>query len=400
MLTAAAAALALPPMIALGFSCGVGGERSFDVDVTPEEVTVSEGREARFTYVIRSSVLALASPLDAVLECDAGVDVLGVEARLKGFGVAVVEAAVAGRLGRHEMGPLTLKLGVLGSLIESAVVLRIPTYLRVAPSSLAKVAAATPPGLRAAGLTPSGTAGHGTQFYCVREYYPGDEFRRIDWKAYARTGRLAVKVFERESFQGAVIGVAVHNGFFRGKPSAFEILARDLARLAAALLRAGVWVRLAVSTEYGVMISEKASDLGQLAQLFKVLSSIEWPRNPIPSGSANRVLGWLIREAVKGASEPVTVVAVLDLMDESDLHMLKPLSRELKVLGHEVIVVGASPPLLLLREGVASLGDIGEAVRALSRFESLGRAYGLRIYPASTALESIVRRVATLALLP
>ncbi len=399
VLTAVAAALALPPMIALGFSCGVGGERFFDVEVSTEEATVSEGRVARFTYVVRSPVLTLAAPTDAVLECDAGVDIIEAAARLEGFGMAVVEAVVTGRLGRHEMGPLTLRLGVLGSLMESAVVLRVPTYLRVAPSSLAKVAAAAPSGSRAVGLTPSGMAGYGTQFYCVREYYPGDEFRRIDWKAYARTGRLAVKVFERESFQGVVVGVAIHNGFFRGRPSAFEILARDLAHLAAMLLRAGIWVKLAVSTEYGVIVGEKALNLSHLSRVLKVLSSVEWPRIPVPSGSANRVLGWLIREAVKGVPEPVTVIAVLDIMDESDLHMLKPLTQELRVLGHKAVVIGASPPLLLLREGAASLGDVGEAVQALSKLEYLGGAYGLRIHPATVALEAVVRRAARLATL-
>ncbi len=41
--------------------------------------------------------------------------------------------------------------------------------------------------------------GSAAEFVDYREYYPGDEIRSIDWKAYARTDRYFVKLFERET---------------------------------------------------------------------------------------------------------------------------------------------------------------------------------------------------------
>ncbi len=40
--------------------------------------------------------------------------------------------------------------------------------------------------------------GIGMEFLMIREYEVGDEFRKIDWKATARTGKLMVKEFESE----------------------------------------------------------------------------------------------------------------------------------------------------------------------------------------------------------
>ncbi|MEX2705768.1 MAG: DUF58 domain-containing protein [Candidatus Freyrarchaeum guaymaensis] len=40
--------------------------------------------------------------------------------------------------------------------------------------------------------------GMGTEFFGLRDYFPMDEFRRIDWKATARTGDLMIREFETE----------------------------------------------------------------------------------------------------------------------------------------------------------------------------------------------------------
>ena len=42
------------------------------------------------------------------------------------------------------------------------------------------------------GATTLRTPGQGSEFYSLREYVPGDPFKNINWKAYARTGELMV----------------------------------------------------------------------------------------------------------------------------------------------------------------------------------------------------------------
>ncbi|MCX6647251.1 MAG: DUF58 domain-containing protein [bacterium] len=55
--------------------------------------------------------------------------------------------------------------------------------------------------LFAAGFKPIGRYGRGTEFSQLREYFPDDEFRKIDWKASARKGGLVVKEYEIERSQ-------------------------------------------------------------------------------------------------------------------------------------------------------------------------------------------------------
>lgn len=49
-----------------------------------------------------------------------------------------------------------------------------------------------------AGRYRSGKKGSSVEFSDIREYMPGDDIRRIDWNAYARTDRLFVKLYDDE----------------------------------------------------------------------------------------------------------------------------------------------------------------------------------------------------------
>lgn len=50
-----------------------------------------------------------------------------------------------------------------------------------------------------AGRHKSPYKGPAAEFIDYREYHPGDEIRSIDWKAYARTDRYFIKLFEKET---------------------------------------------------------------------------------------------------------------------------------------------------------------------------------------------------------
>lgn len=77
-------------------------------------------------------------------------------------------------------------------------------------------------------------AGGGMEFRDFRSYVPGDDFRRVDWNLYRRSGRLFLKLFEElEDLPVYVILDASESMFFETPPRA------DAARRMAALM-AGV----------------------------------------------------------------------------------------------------------------------------------------------------------------
>ncbi|OYT31277.1 MAG: hypothetical protein B6U94_03725 [Thermofilum sp. ex4484_79] len=66
------------------------------------------------------------------------------------------------------------------------------------------------------GTITSKRSGQGTEFYGIREYIPGDEIRRINWKAYARLQRLVTNEFESERVTDVLIIVDTSGGEMLG----------------------------------------------------------------------------------------------------------------------------------------------------------------------------------------
>jgi len=61
--------------------------------------------------------------------------------------------------------------------------------------------------LREAGVRKSRMKGMGTEFESLREYSEGDDYRKIDWKATARRGKVIVREFEVERNQAVILCV-------------------------------------------------------------------------------------------------------------------------------------------------------------------------------------------------
>ena len=47
--------------------------------------------------------------------------------------------------------------------------------------------------------------GEGSNFYNLREYIPGDAMRKVNWKAYARAGKMMVNEFERDAVSDIIL---------------------------------------------------------------------------------------------------------------------------------------------------------------------------------------------------
>src|SRR3989441_4904510 len=62
-------------------------------------------------------------------------------------------------------------------------------------------------------------AGSSMEFADYRRYAPGDDFRRIDWRAYARLERLFLRVFEAEENLTVTILIDCSDSMHYGTPA-------------------------------------------------------------------------------------------------------------------------------------------------------------------------------------
>ncbi len=118
---------------------------------------------------------------------------------------------VALRRGRFRLGAIHLRLaGTLGLALRQFAFGDEGTEVRVFPN-LAGVRQyrllALRGRLREAGLRHLRLRGAGTSFESLREHLPGEDHRRVDWKATAKRGRLIARSFEVERSQSLLLAV-------------------------------------------------------------------------------------------------------------------------------------------------------------------------------------------------
>src|SRR5919205_247156 len=75
-------------------------------------------------------------------------------------------------------------------------------------------------------------AGSSMEFSDYRRYAPGDDFRRIDWRAYARLERLFLRVFEAEENITVTILIDCSTSMHHGTPAKSDLAIALAAALA------------------------------------------------------------------------------------------------------------------------------------------------------------------------
>jgi uncharacterized protein (DUF58 family) len=189
------------------------------------------------------------------------------------------------------------------------------------------------------GATTLRTPGQGSEFYSLREYVPGDPFKSINWKAYARTGDLMVNEKCRDAVTDvfilldareiARIGTVLKNPLEVGCVSA--------ASLASYFLQQRDSVALAI---YGDGLSYLPPDTGD-KQYFKILSNLagvdhrgEMPLQAVTnsiSGRFSRGSPVFIISSVEG--DGTVPAAVRDLVGRGhDVTVLTPSSIDFERL--------------------------------------------------------------------
>ncbi len=153
--------------------------------------------------------------------------------------------------GHHKIGPLTVRvrdafgLYLVERKLEPEVIAVMPRPERVRETGL------RPRHLGPwSGTIPARTSGPGSEFFSLREYVSGDDLKRINWKASARTNKLIVNETEAERTTDVMVVLDTDVAFFESpEKDLFERSVRAAASMSSLLLREGNRVGLILQGE-------------------------------------------------------------------------------------------------------------------------------------------------------
>lgn len=188
------------------------------------------------------------------------------------------------------------------------------------------------------GLHKSPHHGQSVEFAEHKEYAPGDDVRRIDWKAYGKFDKYYVKKFEQETNLRAYLVVDGSGSMgYRGAPerlSKLEYASALAASLAYVLVRQGDAAGLVVVSDRVLKTVPPRAAASHLPALVEVLSALE-PKGPTRLAAA-------VDHVLEHAPRRSTVVVFSDLFDAEE-KVLKQLAL-LRRRKHEVTLLHVLDP--------------------------------------------------------
>ena len=219
------------------------------------------------------------------------------------------------------------------------------------------------------GATTLKTPGQGMEFYALREYFPGDSFRSINWKAFARTGELMVNEKTRDAVTDvfiildtrdvARIGTVLKNPLEMGTVAAASIANYFIKRRDSVSL-----------VTYGERMDYLPPETGD-KQHYKVLSQLAAveSKGSMPLQAVTNALSPRISRG-----SPVFIISSLE-GDGTTLSAIRNLSGK----GHQVIVL--SPSSIDLERLVSRIPRMAYEVLKLERQNRLTAisGYGAKV---------------------
>ncbi len=247
-------------------------------------------------------------------------------------------------IGSNAFGPLRLVTRDIAGLFfyERSVTEAVPSVVEVTPAGralergvLSAVALST-----YGGSITSRTKGEGLEFADIRQYEPGDPYKRIEWHSTAKTNRLMVRELYAETQLNVMVLLDSTESMAYGEAgrTKLDYAARAVASLVAYLSRRGDFLGLTVM-QGGRPASVIPLARGQLQahRLLGALGGLTPEESPVDS-LRSAVSGCLAAGGVKGKT---LFFVITDLDLERDLQPLKHLIE----INHEVIVVSPYTPL-------------------------------------------------------
>jgi uncharacterized protein (DUF58 family) len=199
-------------------------------------------------------------------------------------------------------------------------------------------------------------AGHGLELADYRTYSPGDDYRHIDWNAYARTERLLLRLFEQEEDLGVSLLLDCSASMGSATPGALSKLARGKQLVAAlAYIALSGLDRVSIHA-LGVDEQARMPAARGKAQIFTALAFLQKLSPTGPTDLAAAVARFIARQKRRGL-----VVLVSDLYDpkgvEHAISALRYARFELHVI--RVLDESEAEPVIEVRGSSRTLrGDV------------------------------------------
>lgn len=236
----------------------------------------------------------------------------------------------------------------------------------------------------AAGEKVARRRGSSVEFQEHRAYAPGDDLRRIDWAAYARTGEPVLKLFRADEDVVLRVVCDASASMQIGAPSKVAVARRLAAALGYMTLARGERAQLVVASQSLPKWHAPKRGRSGLPPLLSALGAIE------ASGTAD--LARAVDAIIERSSRPGAVVVISDFFDPAPV--LGALSHAVAA-GHDVALlqVLAAEDVEPSFDGDLALEDVesGELVEVTADAAALD-AYAKRLGEFFLELRTFARR--------
>jgi uncharacterized protein (DUF58 family) len=175
--------------------------------------------------------------------------------------------------------------------------------------------------------------GGASEFQEHRPYAPGDDIRRIDWAAYARTGEPVLKLFRAEEDVVARILCDTSASLGHGDPHKIDTARRLAAAIGYMTLARSERAQVLFANEGLAREGSPARGRGGLPALLKALAEVA------PAGGTD--LAKAIDAVVKRSHRPGMLAAISDFFDPGPV--TAALTRA-AAAGHDVVAVQVVTP--------------------------------------------------------
>ncbi len=281
-------------------------------------------------------------------------------------------AIFAGRVGKHQVGPLKAVVrDPLGLFRSREIELGSPIELKIVPRTSEAVLRRLLVHTRSTGITRAKEPGLGVEFHSVREYRPGDDIRRVDWKHFAASRRLVIKEMEREAFQSILFVLDATPPMFYGPygTTPFEHTARVIATIARYLSTRGDLMALLAYSTRGIITSGRMSR-GRIGyeEVLSTITSIEFDTSYVDDKERGQILENALEKIVEILPRERNLVFLFTTAGGSTyLEAVTHILSKLRLLGNEVYVV---IPIITAYE-VKGLNGWAQAIYRVKTFEKM-----------------------------